>query len=142
MNEKQTIKVQLDSEQLVVAGQALRRIGEMQLSPKSAYWVGKTFKKMMKAVATSATDIQKTHHALVIKHGAEVMRDSDVVGEPPIPTGNFQVMPENNEVFQAAWSAMIAETVEVEVMPLSLALLDEIKITAADAAALDWLLVE
>lgn len=141
LNEKRPVKVQLNAEELAASGQALRRIGEMPLPAKSAYWVGKTSKKILAAVAESAKDMQKRHYALVMEYGAEVMKDSPVVGEPPVPTGNFQVTPENNDAFQAAWNDMIAETVEVEVLPLSLDLFEGVKIIPADAAALDWLFV-
>ena len=91
--------ISLTNDELLQSQAALKRLGEASLTPTAAYWVGKTFKRVDNWVKHTSKQLNKTHHDLVVKYGAEEILTT---GEAAVPTGRYQVLPENADVFAAA----------------------------------------
>lgn len=137
------VVVKLSIEELMQSQQALTNLGNLRpTSTGAAYWIGKAHKKAMKKIESLGRGLQKTRLQLVMAMGTEQTRPNDVVGEPPVPTGQWTVKAENEATFQEAWRKTMEAEVEVEIVPIALSLLPTGGLSIADCAALGWLLVD
>lgn len=135
--------ITLTHAELAGSQQALQRLSTLSLEPNTAYWIGKTLKKIAGKLSVVSKSLEKQRFDLIVSLGKKEMKDnpSGVVGDPQVPTGNYQVLPENEEKFAVMWQAILDSTVELEILPIDIGMLGDNKITPGDASALDWLLV-
>jgi len=134
-----TIRELMDSEQSLVAIEAL------ELDTKTAYWVGKVMKKIRAQFNQAAKRMTDTRRALLTEIGTEVMVDAGLGDGTTRGTGQYQIKQDDIErmaKFQERMDEVLAGTTELEITPISISSLGDVKLTPRDVANLDWLLVE
>lgn len=134
-----TIRDLMDSEQSLVAIEAL------ELDSKTAYWVGKVMKKIRAQFNQVAKRMTESRRALLTEIGTEVMVDSGLGDGTTRGTGQFQIKQDDIErmaKFQERMDEVLERTVELEITPISIASLGDVKLTPRDVANLDWLIIE
>jgi hypothetical protein len=105
------------------AQQAFQKIMNTDLPAKTAFRLS----RIAKIVDEIYIQIEATRNKLVQKYGA-----------PAGKTGNIIVKPENVATFQQEFSELLSdETIELDVKPIKLEVLEEIKLTALDMLALE-----
>lgn len=109
--------------ELVASKEAWQKLIAADLPTKTAYWVGKKYRKVEGEIA----DYEKRHNELVQKHG------KPVEGKP----GMMQVSPESMETFMKEIAELRGIEITLDIDPIKLADIEQSKLTARDFMLLE-----
>lgn len=109
-------KVVLKNSQIVMAFEALVRIGDMQLEPRTAYWLSRNFS----ALQPIYNQVQEERNEIIIKHGQKDEVSGQILVQPTIKDGDKDVPNPAIELVTAELRDMLERDVEVTLNKLTL----------------------
>ena len=109
--------IKLKTKELLNAFMAMTRIGNVQMQPKSAYWLARNFKEIQKAYQ----DYTKNLAAMLMANGGSEDRATHVIQVPPTVEIDGEDKPNPDlEKAQAAHEKLLESEVEITINIISL----------------------
>jgi hypothetical protein len=108
-------KVKITKRDAITATKALIQIGNTPVEDRTAYWLGRNYKKLAK-IEKDALDARND---IVKKYGKEDPKTGKWNIAPTIGTGEDELVNPALQKAEDAWNAILDEEIEVEIMKVN-----------------------